>query len=102
MEEGIVFVGSARSVAGINIVALLSTCSPWIERFGGHEMAAGLSVAADKIDQFIAHFTAIAAKAMGEREVIPKKRYDICCSSELIMDAGPSALPATARTLWAG
>ncbi len=86
-EDGdIVFVGSARSVAGINIVALLYACSPWIERFGGHEMAAGLSVGADKIDQFTAHFTAITAKAMGERQLIPKKRFDICCSTEVIMD----------------
>ena len=83
---GIVYVGSARSVVGINIVGLLSACSPWIQRYGGHEMAAGLSVAADKMEQFTAHFTALAATAMGEREVKPKKRFDICCSSELIMN----------------
>lgn len=81
----IFFVGSARSVAGVNIVALLSRCSQWIERFGGHEMAAGLTVGDANIAQFAAHFTNLAGKAMNEKQIIPKKQYDICCPSELIM-----------------
>ena len=80
------FVGSARSVAGINIVALLSACSQWIERFGGHEMAAGLTVSVENIGKFTAYFAVLTAKAMKEKKIIPKKQYDICCSSELIMD----------------
>lgn len=80
------FVGSARSVVGINIVALLSACTQWIERFGGHAMAAGLTVSAENIEQFTTEFTVFTAKAMSEKNIIPKKRYDICCSSELIMN----------------
>lgn len=38
--------GSCRSVAGFNIVAALTECAPLLERFGGHEMAAGLTVKA--------------------------------------------------------
>ncbi len=79
------FVGSARSVAGINIISLLSRCSQWIDRFGGHEMAAGLSVSADSIEQFTMNFTAITLQAMSDKKIIHKKRYDISCSSELIM-----------------
>ena len=80
------FVGSARSVVGVNIVALLSTCSQWIDRFGGHEMAAGLTVSAENIGQFSAQFTVVAAKAMSENQIIPKKQYDICCPTEMIMN----------------
>lgn len=80
------FVGSARSVVGVDVVALLSRCSQWIDRFGGHEMAAGLTVRADNIEKFTRHFLAIAAKAMGEKKIVPKKLYDISCSSEMIMD----------------
>ncbi|TKB27364.1 single-stranded-DNA-specific exonuclease RecJ [Desulfopila sp. IMCC35006] len=80
------FVGSARSVDGVNIVALLAKCSQWIERFGGHEMAAGLTVSADSMTQFSSHFTVLAGKAVRERKIIIKKQYDINCPSELMMD----------------
>ena len=80
------FVGSVRSVDGVNIVAVLVQCSQWIERFGGHEMAAGLTVSADNMAKFSAHFTILAGKAVREKTIIQKKRYDISCSSELIMN----------------
>ncbi len=80
------YVGSARSVVGVNIIALLARCSQWIERFGGHEMAAGLTVHADNFEQFAAHFTNLVERAMSEKQIIPKKQYDIRCSSELILN----------------
>ena len=36
--------GSGRSVAGMNLVDALSHCSELLEKFGGHELAAGLTV----------------------------------------------------------
>ncbi|MBA3962291.1 MAG: single-stranded-DNA-specific exonuclease RecJ [Chthoniobacterales bacterium] len=36
--------GSGRSIAGLSIVAALSRCEEWLEKFGGHEMAAGLTI----------------------------------------------------------
>ncbi len=36
--------GSGRSVKGINLVDALKNCSDILEKFGGHELAAGLSV----------------------------------------------------------
>ena len=38
------WVGSSRSVRGINLVELLERCSGTLIRFGGHAMAAGLSL----------------------------------------------------------
>ncbi len=43
-------VGSARSVAGVNLYDLLSQCAPLLVRFGGHAGAAGFTVAEDRID----------------------------------------------------
>lgn len=37
--------GSARSVEGFDITAALSSCEPYLLKFGGHAKAAGLSVA---------------------------------------------------------
>ncbi len=41
--------GSARSVAGLNIVDALQAVTPLLTRFGGHSMAAGLSLPAENL-----------------------------------------------------
>lgn len=43
--------GSARSIEGYNITEELSKCSELIEKFGGHPMAAGLSIKEENIDK---------------------------------------------------
>jgi single-stranded-DNA-specific exonuclease len=82
----ILFIGSARSVEGLNIVALLTQCSEWIEKFGGHEMAAGLTVSGDNIQKFEKHFVSLVKETMDQKNIKPQKRYDISCSAELIMN----------------
>ena len=51
-EEGGVRKGSARSIKGFNIYNALAAVSPHIERFGGHELAAGLTVQNETFDAF--------------------------------------------------
>lgn len=48
-EEGHIAKGSARSVPGVNIFNLLKEVAPLLQQFGGHDMAAGLSVSVDKL-----------------------------------------------------
>lgn len=48
-----VYKGSCRSINGINIHEVLSGSSEHIIQFGGHQMAAGLSVEPEKIESFI-------------------------------------------------
>ncbi|MDV4149749.1 single-stranded-DNA-specific exonuclease RecJ [Clostridium sp. AL.422] len=43
--------GSARSIEGYNITQELSKCSRLIEKFGGHPMAAGLSIKEENINE---------------------------------------------------
>ncbi len=86
-EDGQLFyVGSARSVENINIIGLLTECGEWIEKFGGHEMAAGLTVSHKNMQNFEKKFISLARIAMEEKTIIPKKRFDIRCPAELIMD----------------
>jgi single-stranded-DNA-specific exonuclease len=86
-SDGMVyFTGSARSVAGVDIVALLAKCSEWIERFGGHEMAAGLTVSDKNMNNFQEKFVTFVKRAMDKVLVTPKKQYDINCSVELLMN----------------
>ncbi len=44
--------GSGRSIAGINLYEALAACADCLERFGGHRMAAGLSIRLDRVDEF--------------------------------------------------
>src|SRR6202035_3500905 len=60
--------GSARSVPGIHIRAALDSIAPrhpgLIDKFGGHSMAAGMSLAETALDRFRAAFAEeIAARA---------------------------------------
>ncbi len=44
--------GSGRSVKGLNLVDALVFCDDLLEKYGGHELAAGLSVRRENIDAF--------------------------------------------------
>jgi single-stranded-DNA-specific exonuclease len=44
--------GSARSVKGLNIVEALANCSSLLIKYGGHELAAGLSVERSNLEAF--------------------------------------------------
>ncbi len=44
--------GSGRSVSGFNLFGALENCSDMLEKFGGHELAAGLTIKADNIEDF--------------------------------------------------
>lgn len=44
--------GSGRSVEGISLVGVLGPCASYLEKFGGHEMAAGLSMRLENLPRF--------------------------------------------------
>ncbi len=44
--------GSGRSVKGLNLVESLSECAEYLQKYGGHELAAGLTVRRDMLDEF--------------------------------------------------
>ena len=44
--------GSGRSIEGFNLMEAIKYCSDILERYGGHEMAAGLSLSPENIDLF--------------------------------------------------
>ncbi len=50
-EDGVAK-GSCRSVDGFNIVKAIESCEKYVERFGGHEQAAGLTLKVENVDAF--------------------------------------------------
>ncbi len=65
------FVGSGRSVRQINLVDLLETCRDVLTRFGGHTMAAGLSLPAAQMETFCRRLEESAHTAIQAEEIVP-------------------------------
>ncbi len=68
--------GSCRSVSGFSIVGALQHCAPLLEKFGGHEMAAGLSVKAGKVDELREMLNEFAEKMLKDEDLLPQVRVD--------------------------
>jgi single-stranded-DNA-specific exonuclease len=52
LEDGLSYRGSMRSITGWSSVRLLQSCDNTLIKFGGHDMAAGLHVQADRLEEF--------------------------------------------------
>jgi len=61
--------GSARSIEGFNLLGAIQACSSHLASFGGHTMAAGLTIPPEKIEDFAADFETYAAGNLNEEDV---------------------------------
>ncbi|MHC4221028.1 MAG: single-stranded-DNA-specific exonuclease RecJ [Planctomycetota bacterium] len=68
--------GSARSIAGFDILKAISSCSDHLESFGGHKMAAGLKIKSDNIESFAKKLENYAKENLTEGDVIAKMHID--------------------------
>ena len=75
--------GSCRSCSGFNLYDALSACSEYLIGFGGHTLAAGLSIRKDQIDAF--------RRALGEYYLThqPEPQPEVICD---LLIADPSIL----------
>ena len=70
-------VGSCRSIPGINIYRMLRSCDDLLERFGGHEQAAGLTVKAENIPLLRERLEKAISAAAPEETFLPAMEYDL-------------------------
>ena len=68
--------GSARSIAGFDILTAINSCSHHLITFGGHKMAAGITIETEKIDQFAAELEDYAKDNLSEDDVVAKLHID--------------------------
>ncbi len=68
--------GSARSVAGCNIIEAIGSQSSMLKSFGGHSMAAGLSLPAYKLFEFRRGLSGAVRQSLGTTEVEPQLTID--------------------------
>jgi single-stranded-DNA-specific exonuclease len=93
--------GSARSIDGLHIRDLfeqMATQQPeLIDKFGGHAMAAGLSIKAEHFPQFQQNFVQLTETALAERQLAPVIYSDGALApqqmqlafAQMLRDAGP-------------
>ena len=67
--------GSLRSVHGVHIHRCLQACDDLLLRYGGHELAAGVTLQAENYDAFQARLQAEVAKA-DPSSFVPAQEYD--------------------------
>jgi single-stranded-DNA-specific exonuclease len=68
--------GSGRSIAGFDLAAALRECDDLLLRHGGHAMAAGLSIAPDKIDLLRQKLNDLARLKLKPEDLQPPLRLD--------------------------
>lgn len=88
------YTGSARSIPGFHVTRALETCADLLERFGGHEAAAGFTVRADALDELRARLLAHAATTLSPADLMPSRRVDAIVSLAEITSHTPRALAA--------
>lgn len=78
--------GSARGIKGFNLYEALSACSELLIKFGGHDMAAGLSINEENIPELDKRLNEYADKTLGEEEMVANIDIDcrLSCEGSLI------------------
>lgn len=75
-QDGDLLSGSGRSIDDINIHELLSSLKDILETFGGHSMAAGLTLKKEKFQDFVQKINSFALNYISDDVFIPIKYYD--------------------------
>ncbi|MDZ7659934.1 single-stranded-DNA-specific exonuclease RecJ [Fodinibius sp.] len=73
--------GSARSIDGFNIYEAFKECEDLLEQFGGHEYAAGLTIASENLEEFRQRINDIAAERLSDEDF--KSELKIDCELDL-------------------
>lgn len=75
--DGDVGKGSGRSISRFDLHAALQDCGHLLERFGGHQMAAGLTIRRDSLGAFRERFAHIARTSLAPTDLGPEQRVDL-------------------------
>ena len=88
--------GSCRSIDGFNITAALRACGEHLTTFGGHDMAAGLSLESSRLEAFAEAFCAHAGERLTPEDLTAGATYDAEADLEEMTVSGARELAALA------
>jgi single-stranded-DNA-specific exonuclease len=69
--------GSGRSIPKFDLHGALGQAREYLLRFGGHRVAAGVTIARDKVPEFAARFNEIARSVLTPADLVPEIRVDL-------------------------
>jgi single-stranded-DNA-specific exonuclease len=69
--------GSGRSVAGFDLHEALHRVGHLLEKYGGHTMAAGLTMRRDRFEAFRVAFLGVARELLRPDDLVPAQRVDL-------------------------
>ena len=75
--EDKIYTGSARSVANFDIYDAIDSGKKYLDQYGGHKYAAGLSIKQENLQGFIDHFESYVKNAVGNKMFAKTISYDI-------------------------
>ncbi len=75
-KSGSKLAASARSVKGFDVYNALNECSEYIEQFGGHKYAAGLTLKEEQYELFKRKFEEVVATTIDKRLLTPEIMID--------------------------
>ncbi|MEY3397896.1 MAG: single-stranded-DNA-specific exonuclease RecJ [Bacteroidota bacterium] len=68
--------GSARSIPGVDLFEALTSCEDLLLKYGGHAMAAGLTLEENKLGDFTERFEDVVAAMLGHERPVPVLEYE--------------------------
>ncbi len=78
--------GSGRSIANFDLHAALQQVGGTLEKYGGHTMAAGLTVQRNRFEEFRVAFLAVARQLLTPSDLVPAQRIDLELPLRLVSD----------------
>ena len=69
--------GSGRSIVGFDLHAALHRVGQHLEKYGGHTMAAGLTIRRARYEAFRVAFLDVAGELLGPDDLAPAQRVDL-------------------------
>jgi single-stranded-DNA-specific exonuclease len=89
--------GSGRSIEGLPLVEVLGRCSELLDAYGGHDMAAGLSLRESRLGELRERFESATRELISNEDLIPRLRLDaeldLCLADEEWLDTQDRLAP---------
>ena len=89
--------GSGRSIEGLPLVEVLGRCSELLDAYGGHDMAAGLSLQESRLGELRERFESATRELISNEDLIPRLRLDaeldLCLADEEWLDTQDRLAP---------
>ncbi|MGH7631112.1 MAG: single-stranded-DNA-specific exonuclease RecJ [Gemmatimonadales bacterium] len=87
--------GSGRSISRFDLHAALGECHDLLERYGGHPMAAGLTIRRERLEAFRERFAGVVRRTLAPEDLGPEQRVDL----EIVLRDATPELERLARYL---